>query len=244
MPAHQKSLIVMPALNEEASVVSVINEVFDTVPGVDILVVDDGSTDRTAELSSAAGARVLSLPYNLGVGGAMRLGFRYARENGYDAVVQLDSDGQHNPANVPELLAGLSRADIVIGARFAGVGDYHVRGPRRWAMRLLSKILSRMTGERLTDTTSGFKAAGPRAIRLFSEHYPAEYLGDTIEALVIAARTGCRVLQIPVAMRQRSGGVPSQNPLKSAVYLGRAVIALGFAALRPRAIYESRVRKA
>jgi len=121
----------------------------------------------------------------------------------------------------------------VIGARFAGVGDYEVRGPRRWAMRLLGGTLSRTAGTSLTDTTSGFKACGPRAIALFAQHYPAEYLGDTIEALVIALRNGLRVAQVPVAMRERMAGRPSHNPFKAAIYLGRAVFALFFAFVRP-----------
>ena len=124
-------------------------------------------------------------------------------------------------------------ADVVIGARFAGKGDYSVRGPRWWAMRLLSFILSRVCGTRLTDTTSGFKLSGRRAIELFAREYPAEYLGDTIEALVIAARSNLVVRQVPVAMRPRAGGTPSQNPLKAAKFLGRAFVALGISLTRP-----------
>lgn len=228
-----RTLIVMPALNEEGSVADVVAEVRSKLPGVACLVVDDGSTDRTAERAEAAGAVVASLPYNLGVGGAMRLGFVYALENGYDNVVQVDSDGQHDPGNVPELIAALENADVVLGARFAGAGSYEVRGPRKWAMLALSSVLSRVARVKLSDTTSGFRASGPRAVRLFAEHYPAEYLGDTIESLVIAARSGCTIAQVPVAMRQRAAGNPSHNPVKSAVYLARAGLALVFALVRP-----------
>lgn len=234
MPASfERTLIVMPAFNEEASVAAVIREVHDALPGAGCLVVDDGSSDTTADVARAAGASVAVLPFNLGVGGAMRLGFKYALENGYDNVVQIDSDGQHDPRSVPALLAELASADLVIGARFAGEGDYEARGPRRWAMRFLAAILSRLTRTRLTDTTSGLKASGPRAVELFAVHYPAEYLGDTIEALVIAARSGCVIRQLPVAMRARAGGTPSHGPLKSALYLARAFLALGFAIVRP-----------
>jgi glycosyltransferase involved in cell wall biosynthesis len=233
MPAARRTLIVLPAFNESGSVAAVIAEVRRELPGTDCLVVDDGSSDDTAAVAEAAGATVARLPYNLGVGGAMRLGFRYALANGYDAVVQIDSDGQHDPGAVPQLLAGLDEADIVIGARFAGTGTYTTRGPRRWAMSLLSTTLSRAAKVRLTDTTSGFKACGPRAVRLFAVHYPAEYLGDTIEALVIALRHGLKVQQVPVAMRERVAGKPSHNPFKAAVYLGRAVFALFFAFVRP-----------
>ncbi len=232
--ALSDTLIVMPAFNEEASVAAVVAEVQQKLPGATCLVVDDGSVDRTAEAARAAGAQVASMPFNMGVGGAMRLGFQYAVENGYQVVVQIDADGQHDPASVPELLAALENADLVIGARFSGEGDYSVKGPRRWAMSLLSGVLSRVAKTPLRDTTSGFKANGPRAVALFAHSFPAEYLGDTVEALVIAARAGLRVAQVPVSMRPRAGGQPSHNPIKSAVYLGRAFIALLVALMRPR----------
>ncbi len=231
----KRTLIVMPAFNEEEVVGDVVREVLQTLPGVHCLVVNDGSADNTTAVARAAGATVAELPYNLGVGGAMRLGFRYALEQGFDNVVQLDSDGQHDPRSVPALLDALDRADLVIGARFAGEGDYEVRGPRKWAMRFLASTLSRTASTPLTDTTSGFKAMGPRTVGLFAQHYPAEYLGDTIEALVIAARAGCTITQIPVSMRPRAGGKPSHNPFKAAAYLGRAFLALGFALIRPPA---------
>lgn len=232
MPSRGKTLIVMPAFNEEEAIGAVIHEVFAALPGVACLVVSDGSTDQTAAVAREAGASVLILPFNLGVGGAMRLGFKYAVENGFDSVVQLDSDGQHDPSCVPSLLAQLDVADIVIGARFAGSGDYSVSGPRKWAMKSLSAAISGIAKTPLTDVTSGFKAAGPRAIRLFAVHYPAEYLGDTIESLVLASRAGYSVVQVPVAMRPRAGGVPSHNPIKSAIYLGRAAMALVIALWR------------
>lgn len=234
MPSeYARTLIVMPAFNEEESVANVIREVQHTLPGISILVVDDGSRDGTTLVARAAGARVATLPFNLGVGGAMRTGFRYAVDNDFDNVIQIDSDGQHDPVGVPALLQALHDADLVLGARFAGEGDYRVKGPRAWAMRVLARVLTSIAGTRLSDTTSGFRASGPRAVALFAEQYPAEYLGDTIEALVLAARAGLVIRQVPVAMRPRAGGVPSHNPLKSAVYLGRAGLALLFALLRP-----------
>lgn len=229
----EKTLVVMPAFNEEESVRKVVLEVFEKLPGISCLVVDDGSSDETTAEALAAGARVAKLPFNLGVGGAMRVGFRYALEHGFDNVVQIDADGQHDPAGVLALLARLDNADLVLGARFAGEGDYSVRGARRWAMVLLSTFLSRTAHTKLTDTTSGFRLSGPRAVRLFAEHYPAEYLGDTIESLVIAARAKCVIVQVPVAMRVRAGGRPSHHPVKAAAYLARAVLALLFALLRP-----------
>lgn len=232
-PAANETLIVMPAYNESQSVGEVVREAYQALPGVCVLVVDDGSSDDTAAAAAAAGARVARLPFNLGVGGAMRLGFRYAHENGFTAVVQIDADGQHDPSQVPLLLAELGKYDLVVGARFAGSGTYRMRGPRRWASWVLATVISRTARTRLTDTTSGFRACGPRAIALFESNYPAEYLGDTIESLVIACRAGLKVAQVPVAMRERSGGTPSQNPMQAALYLARACLALAFAYARP-----------
>jgi glycosyltransferase involved in cell wall biosynthesis len=199
-----------------------------------VLVVDDGSSDGTASCAREAGADVVVLPFNVGVGGAMRTAFIYARRRGYDAVVQVDADGQHDPAQIPELVAALSDASVVIGARFAGAGDYQVHGPRRWAMSILARSLSRVAKSPLTDTTSGFRAADRSAIALFAQHYPAEYLGDTVESLVIACRAGLRITQVPVTMRERQGGRASQGPVLSTLYLGRAGLALAVALTRRR----------
>ena len=230
----QQTLIVLPAFNEEGSISDVLHEIAEVLPGIHCLVVNDGSTDATRRHAIDAGATVLDLPFNLGVGGAMRAGFKFAVANGYRNVVQIDADGQHDPRNVPALIDKLDSADIVIGARFAGAGDYGARGPRLWAMIVLAKVISRISRVPLTDVTSGFKANGPRAVALFAEHFPAEYLGDTLEALVIAAGARLRITQIPVAMRPRQAGNPSHRPIKAAVYLGRACIALVFALMRPR----------
>jgi glycosyltransferase involved in cell wall biosynthesis len=231
--------VVVPCYNEERTIRRVLEALLALEVVAEILVVDDGSTDRTGEVARVAGAVVAALPYNLGVGGAMRVGFRYAVENGFGTVVQIDADGQHDPAGVSALLKALDSADLVLGARFAGKGAYRVRGPRRWAMSVLAVTLSRAAHTRLTDTTSGFRASGPRAVELFARHYPAEYLGDTIESLVIAARAGLVVSQVPVAMRPRAGGTPSQDPFKAAAYLARAVLALGFAFMRPKSLYKT-----
>ena len=226
-------LIVVPAWNEESSIANVVHEVRRTVTGADVLVVDDGSTDQTGKRAREAGAVVGRLPYNLGVGGAMRLGFRYAVERDYDAVVQIDGDGQHDPAFVPALVERVAAgADLVIGARFAGVGEYRVRGPRRWAMALLSTVLSRFAGTRLTDTTSGMRAMSRPLFELFACHYPVEYLGDTVEALAMAARRGFRIEQEPVAMRVRTTGKPSHAFGKATVYLARALVVLVLALIR------------
>lgn len=238
-PVDLSVLVVIPAWNEEESVADVVRDVRTAYPAARCLVIDDGSQDATGVRARTVGADVLRLPFNLGVGGAMRAGYRFARDHGHDVVIQVDADGQHDPAMIPEMIDALAEGDLVIGARFAGKGDYGVRGPRRWAMRVLAAVISRVARTPLTDVTSGFKVAGPRAVALFAEEFPAEYLGDTIEALVIAARAGLRIRQVPVAMRVRQGGEPSHSPIKAAVYLIRACAAFGLAMIRPRARVES-----
>jgi glycosyltransferase involved in cell wall biosynthesis len=219
-------LVVIPAWNEELSVGKVVRETRAAVVGADVLVVDDGSRDHTGEVAAAAGATVATLPVNLGVGAAMRTGFRYARRHGYGAVVQVDADGQHDPAQVPRLLERLGEADLVIGARSFGPDGYPVGRPRRLVMRVIARTSSWLTGVRLTDATSGFRAYGPRAIDVFAADYPAEYLGDTIETLPMAHRAGCRIAEIPVVMQARRFGTPSQSIPKSILYALRALLVL------------------
>lgn len=230
--ADERVLVAIPAFNEAASIGRVVGELRELYPGLDVLVVDDGSIDGTHARAAAAGAVVCRLPFNLGVGGAMRTAFKYALRNGYRVVVQIDGDGQHDPRALPSLVKGLGEADIVIGARFAGMGEYRAPRARRAAMWLLSTVVSGLAKGHLTDVTSGYRAVGHRVIALFAIHYPAEYLGDTVESLVIALRTGHRVRQVPVRMFKRQGGVPSQSSLRAAAYLVRGVVALALALVR------------
>jgi len=229
---QKRTLVVMPAWNESEVIADTVREVSETCPDVDLLVIDDGSTDNTGARAAEAGAHVLRLPYNLGVGGALRAGYKYAWREGYDQAIQVDADGQHDPTDIPRVLAGLEQADISIGARFAGKGEYEARGPRRWAMSLLSTALSAAAKVKLTDVTSGFRAANRAAIEQYTRHYPAEYLGDTVDSLMMAVRSGYKVTQVPVAMRPRQGGTPSANPWKAAVYLLRSLFALLIASTR------------
>lgn len=226
----------MPAWNESEAIGSTIREVFAFGPPCDVLVVDDGSHDNTAAVAQGAGATVLQLPFNMGVGGAMRTGFKYAKSHGYTQVIQVDADGQHDPRDIKVVLEGLREADIAIGARFADKGTYSVRGPRKWAMIVLAWTLSKVAGTKLTDVTSGFRAANAKAIRQYVDHYPAEYLGDTIDSLVVAIRSGCTVRQVGVSMRERQGGEPSHDAVKAALYLGRSGLALIFALTRKKSI--------
>ncbi len=238
-PAHRR-LVVLPAWNEEAAIGGCLDEILAVLPDWDVVVVSDGSTDRTSTVAKAKGVAVIDLPFNLGVGGARRAGFSYAVREGYSQVLQIDADGQHDPAEVHHLVEVMEEtgADVVVGARFAGRGDYAVTGPRRVAMNLLSWALSRVCRTRLTDTTSGLKLCGPRATALYAVDYPAEYLGDTVEALVIAARNGLVVRQAAVSMRERAAGVPSHPPVKAAAFLIRAMMALAIALTRPAKVLE------
>ncbi|ABY23345.1 glycosyltransferase [Renibacterium salmoninarum ATCC 33209] len=230
----RRILVITPAWNEGETVGHTVTEIYSIDKGYDVLVVDDGSKDNTAIAAEAAGAMVLKLPFNMGVGGAMRAGFKFAQRFNYDAAIQVDADGQHNPRDIEAVISGLDSADISIGARFADKGDYKVSGPRQWAMIFLAKVISSIARTRLTDVTSGFRAANRRAIAQYIDHYPAEYLGDTIDSLVVAIKSGCRVTQVSVAMRPRQGGTPSHNPVKSAIYLLRSIFALLFAVTRSK----------
>ncbi|CAH0130396.1 Undecaprenyl-phosphate mannosyltransferase [Microbacterium foliorum] len=230
--ASERLIIIVPAWNEENNVGTTVTEIRSTLPGADIVVVDDGSTDATGTVARAAGADVLTLPYNMGVGGAMRTGYAYAQRHGYDRAIQVDADGQHNPEDITRILEGLSSADISIGARFADVGSYQARGPRRWAMVFLAGAISRIAGTKLTDVTSGFRAANRRAIDQYVSYFPAEYLGDTIDSLVAALHADLTVTQVPVAMRPRMSGNPSQGFVGSAIYLARSIFAMTLAVVR------------
>lgn len=236
-------MVIVPAWNESANVGNTVREIHAHLrgPQYTVVVVDDGSIDDTATVARAAGAIVLPLPFNMGVGGAMRTGFLYAQRHSFDRAIQVDADGQHNPEDIDKVLAGLSDADISIGARFAEVGDYSARGPRRWAMRLLASVLSRMAKTTLTDVTSGFRAANARAIDQYVRYYPSEYLGDTVDSLVAALHAGLTVTQVPVAMRPRAHGKPSQNAFGSAAYLLRTALALSLAVLRGGTVKERTV---
>lgn len=225
-------LVIVPAWNESQNVANTVREIRAANPDYHVAVIDDGSTDDTTRVAQQAGATVLTLPFNLGVGGAMRTGFTYAQRHGYQRAIQVDADGQHNPIDIERVLAGLETADISIGARFSDVGDYQVRGPRKWAMLFLSRVMSRVARTPLSDVTSGFRAAGPRAIHQYVRYYPAEYLGDTLDSLVAACHVGLTVTQVPVAMRPRQFGRPSSGPIRSTIYLMRSVFALMLALLR------------
>ncbi len=223
-----RTLIVIPAFNEQEALPAVLKELAARAPEHDLLVVDDGSTDATTQVADDAGVKVATLPFNLGVGGALRTGFRYAVDNGYDRVVQFDADGQHDPAEIARLLPELDAgADMVIGSRFAsGATTYEVGRVRSGAMRILRLAVKLLSGQTITDTSSGFRGFSRPVLEYFSRNYPQEYLGDTVEALLLAAYAGYQVAEVPVAMRARGGGVPSSRNLKLLYHYLRLLIVL------------------
>lgn len=217
-----QTLVVVPAFDEAASVAEVVRRV--TAVGYPVLVVDDGSTDATASLARGAGATVMRLPVNLGVGAAMRAGFRYAVERGHDRVVQVDADLQHPPEAIPVLIAAADDgAQLVIGSRFAA--GYRVSGYRRVAMATVAGVISRMVGVTLDDVTSGFRVISEPLLSQFAERYPAEYLGDTVEAVLQAHAAGATIAQVPVPMEPRTEG-ESTSRLVASGHLARLAVSV------------------
>ena len=208
---HRGVLVVIPAYNEHDCIAAVVDEVRGA--GFDCLVVDDASRDDTADIARAHGAAVVQLPINLGVGGALRTGFRYAVDHDCTTVVQVDADGQHVADHIRHLLAALDEQslDMVVGSRFAGDNGYRMTFVRRLCVRVLSSVIRRTGKARISDPTSGFRAIRTPLLGAFAADFPAHYLGDTFEAVLVAARRGYRLGEIPVEMRERQGGRPSAD---------------------------------
>ena len=224
--AALRRVAIVPARNEEACIADVVREIRAFDPELEVVVVDDGSGDRTAALAAAAGARVVCLPFNLGIGGAVQTGFRYALEHGFELAVRLDGDGQHDPRDIPALLTPLlaGQADIVVGSRFAGAGSYRAPLARSLGIRLFAWIVSRLVGRRVTDTTSGFQALNKRAIALFAADYPHDY--PEVEATVMVFKHRLRLAEVPVSMRERVAGTSSITAFRSIYYMAKVLLAL------------------
>ena len=236
-----RTVVLVPAFDEEDAIGAALDDLAAQQPGLDVVVIDDGSTDATASVATGHGVPVVRLPFNLGVGGAVRTGLRYAVEHGYDRSVIFDGDGQHLAASISQLLDVLDDgADMVVGSRFTEDSpDYRVGRSRRQAMGLLSKIVSWSTGRRFTDTTSGFRAFSRGPTELLAREYPVEYLADTVEVLILLCRSGYRVEEVPVEMRARAGGQPSTRSLKLVFNYLRLLIGILASASRPRPTRES-----
>jgi hypothetical protein len=231
-----RRMAIVPAFNEEGSIGAVVGELLAYDPGLRVVVVDDGSTDRTAEAARASGAKVISLPFNLGIGGAVQTGFRYAWEQGFDVAVRADGDGQHDPAELDAILRPVlaDEADVAVGSRFIGGDGYRSSRSRRAGIRLLAWIVSALTRQRITDPTSGFQAANRLGIRLFAADYPHDY--PEAEATVMVFKHRLRLQEVPVKMRARESGRSSITTVRSVYYMIKVVLAIFVALFRRKAV--------
>lgn len=239
MNTHPKTLVIIPALNEEASIAQVVAQTRQYLPWADVVVVNDGSSDHTAEIAEACGAIVLNLPYNVGIGASVQTGFIFAAACGYDIAVRSDGDGQHDSRDLQRLAEALQTgdADMVIGTRFIeNRGGYRATLPRRAGILLLSRLISAIVRQPITDPTSGFAAFNRQAIRLFAHVYPHDY--PEPEALVVAHRAGLRIREIPVMMKPRYAGRSSITSLRSIYYMFKVTLAILIGLLRPAALVE------
>ena len=230
---ENRYLVFLPAYNEEASIGATINAIRKYHPDVDILVVDDGSHDTTSFVAKTHGATVLRLPVNVGVGGAIRCAFRYALDNDYESAYQVDADGQHNPKYLSDLMLKVeSGADLVIGTRFGGSHRYPMSLTRRLTIKIISAVLYLFTKCVYTDPTSGFRGFSSKAISELYPNFPTEYLGDTIQSLMLAHYMELKTTEVQVEMQARQGGIPSSGPFKSVGHLLRALFAIFVSQLR------------
>ncbi len=232
-PSLGRIVAVVPAYDEAEVVGKVVGEIRAFDPAIDIVVVDDASTDETASVAQSHGAIVLRLPHNVGIGGAVQTGFKFALAEGYDTAVRLDGDGQHDAAELGKLLAPLERgeADVVIGSRFVDPGgSYRPPLARRIGIRVFARLVSLLGGQRVTDTTSGFLALDRVGIELFASEYPHDY--PEVEATLIALKSGLRLSQVQVEMRERETGSSSITFVRSLYYIVKVMLALFVASLR------------
>lgn len=227
-------LVIIPAYNEALSLPALIGQLRSLHPGIDLLVVDDGSTDQTPAVVSKLPARLISLPCNLGVGGAVQTGLLVALEEDYDIAIQVDGDGQHPPGEISKLLAGLQEngSDMVLGSRFLGEGGFQSTAGRRLAIRFFSRMISAFSGTRITDATSGFRAWNRRAIRVLAKEYPEDY--PEVEAILRLHQAGLRISEVAVRMLERTAGRSSIGTLEAFTYMIKVPLAVLMSLLRRR----------
>jgi hypothetical protein len=233
---HLRKLAIVPAYNEGEMVGRVVRDIHRQAPGFDVLVVDDGSTDATAAHAEAQGATVLRHPYNLGIGGAVQSGYKYALRHGYEVAVQVDGDGQHKPEYLPTMLAALhtsgEEADMVYGSRFRGDPGYKVPLGRRLGNLIFSVVLTVLTRQRITDPTSGFRMTNRRGIELFARDYPHDY--PEVEAILMLHAHRLRIHEVHVRMNARGFGQSSIDYPRSAYYMAKVMLALFVGLFRRR----------
>ena len=221
-----KAIVIVPAYNEQDNIRNTLKDLRENGAGADILVMNDCSTDRTEEILKEEGVNYLSFPVNLGIGGGVQAGYRYARDNGYDIAVQFDGDGQHEAKYLQSLLDPIlaGEADVVIGSRFIRHEGFQSSGARRLGIGILSKLIRLLCGVKVQDVTSGMRAVNRRFIEEYAEHYAQDY--PEPEALLYAGLRKARIREVPVQMKERSGGKSSINAFRSVYYMVKVSLAL------------------
>jgi glycosyltransferase involved in cell wall biosynthesis len=237
--AGLRMVAIVPAYNEERTIEDVVRAIHKDAPSFEVIVVDDGSTDRTARLAQAVGAEVLVHPFNLGIGGAMQSGYRYAFKQGYDLAIQVDADGQHDPAEIANLITAIDSdgLDMVSGSRFLSDSGYRAPVGRRLGIRLFSVVLSAICGQRITDPTSGFRLCNKRAIELFARDYPHDY--PEVEAILMVHAHRLRMCEVPVRMHPRRDGRSSITSGESIYYMIKVTLAIFVGLFRRRPVPEA-----
>jgi glycosyltransferase involved in cell wall biosynthesis len=238
--AGLRRLAIVPAYNEAEAIGAVIAELRAFDPELEIVVVDDGSMDGTARRAAEAGVEVVRLPFNLGIGGAMQTGYQYARDHGFDLAIQVDGDGQHDAREITMLIEPIldGEADMTVGTRFAGGRRYRPPFARRIGIQLFARVVSLIVRQRVTDTTSGFRAVNRRGIALFAADYPHDY--PEVETTVLVHRHKLRMVEVPVAMRTRSAGTSSITFFQSIYYMIKVSLALFVGLFRRNSTLEER----
>lgn len=221
-----KILVIVPAYNEEENIAAVIQDLKSNFPLGDIAVINDGSTDKTSEIAKQSGGKVIDLPYNLGIGGAMQTGFLYAVREGYDAAVQFDGDGQHSAKEIPKILKPFveDRGDLIVGSRFLSESGFTSSVQRRLGAKILSFVVSILIRRKVTDTTSGFRVYGKKAMEFFSALYPEDY--PEVEAFILAHKKGLRIEEVPAAITARKFGRSSITIPRAVYYMAKVLLAI------------------
>ena len=235
MSTESRTIIIMPAHNEAGNIRQVITESREAIPGLDIVVVDDFSSDDTAVVAERLGVQVIHLPCNLGYGGALQTGFKYAVQRGYDYAVLMDADGQHDPRSVPALLDVVEsgEADVALGSRFLGRMDYRTSWVRRLGMSIFSRLVSSVTGHHFTDATSGLQVLNREVLEFFArDNYPVDF--PDADTIILLHYAGFRVKEVPVTMRERISGESMHASLKPIYYVFKMALAIFIVMLRQR----------
>ena len=228
-----KTLVIVPAYNEAESISHVINDLKEYFPEGDVIVINDGSSDNTSSIVRSFEVKVIDLPYNLGIGGAVQTGIKYADINNYDIAIQFDGDGQHMAKELHHIVKPIHEgADMVVGSRFLNATDYKMPLSRKLGSLVFSSVLSLACRQKFSDTTSGFRAYSKKGINLFSDYYPEDY--PEVEALIVAHKKGLNIREVPVSMRKRGGGKSSITPIRAIYYMTKVLLAIFIGLLRRR----------